>query len=1005
MFVDVSGFTSLGERLDPESLHQVMSRYFAEMHQVVERHGGLVEKVIGDGIMAVFGVPLLHEDDALRAARAALEMRDALEGLNDELSAKWDVRLQTHTGLNTGEVVVTETADGAAQTFGDTVNVAQRLEAAAAPGEILVGAVTARLLRGVGALTPIKPLRLKGKTAPVEASRLIAMGHDERRTAGTASDLVGRDEELAQLLATFDRVVAEGRPAMVTITGPAGIGKSRLARTLLDRLSDRAAVVAGRCLPYGEGITYWPIAEIVRRLAGRPEESAIAEAAGGGPEARTIGHRIARVVGIAPGGVAVEEAHWAVRRLLEIRAAQRPLIVVIDDIHWAEPTLLDLIEHVALLAGEVPMLVLCLARPELLDRRPGWSALGERTSELLLGPLADDDAAALLGRLTAGAGVAPPDVASVLETAEGNPFFLEQIVAMRAEPGDGQAQIPASIQALLAARVDALPHAERAVIDRAAVEGRAFHRSAVAELLPSEERSGLEAALGGLTRRQLVSPGAGELPGDAGYRFVHILVRDVVYELLPKATRAELHERYAAWLDERAGPRYEELVGYHMEQAHRWHSELRPRADGERRALAAGAARRLGAAGRAALDRGDLPAGVNLLERTSALLPTDDPARARVLPELGLALVQLGLLPDAETLLIEAARTAAERNDAVAEAHARTAQFFAVVQVQPEAAADDVSARFDTLRQIFSAASDDLGLARLWRARALVHWLSGSTARAVAAWSRGERHARQAGDEQGRADALVWLASAYCIGPTRVSLAIMRCERILEQLRSDRRSQALAMRSLAGLHGMAGRFDVAHDLFATAHAIHAELGVSMHAVVAHDEAYVALLAGDPANAEAVLRPGCDYLQARGERALLATTAGMLAHALVEQGRDADAWTYTDLAAEDAAPDDVAAQVLWRSVRARLLARDGAVDEPDRLSAEAVELAAQTDFVMDHGDALMARGEVLRALGRADAATTAFRTAFKLYQRKENVVSAERARAIADELPAWRAPVR
>jgi predicted ATPase/class 3 adenylate cyclase len=1005
IFADVSGFTALGERLDPESLQQVIARYFAEMRQVVARHGGSVEKLIGDAVMAVFGVPVLHEDDALRAARAALEMRDALEVLNEALAQQWDVRLQTHTGLNTGEVVVSDSADGGSLTYGDTVNVAQRLEAAAAPGEILVGSVTARLLQGVGRLTAVRPLRVKGKTDPVAAWRLLGIGEDERHTTGAAADLVGRDAELADLLTAYERVVAGRRPAMVTITGAAGIGKSRLARALVERLSDRAAVVAGRCLPYGEGITYWPLAEIVRRLAGRAEETAIAEAAGGGPEGQAIAERLVRVIGIATGGVPVEEAHWAARRLLEIRAAQRPLIVMIDDLHWAEPSLLDLVEHVVTLADEVPLLLICLARTELHDRRPTWFDHDGRTSELALGPLAPDDAATLLDQLTAGAGVEPIDASQLLETAEGNPFFLEQIVAMRAEPGDAATRTPASIHALLAARIDALPHAERAVIDRAAVEGRGFHRSAVAELLEPGERADLDVTLEALARRRLITPGAGELPGEAGYRFVHILVRDVAYELLPKAIRATLHERYAAWLDERAGARYEELVGYHLEQAHRLQSELRPSAGAERRSLAAGAARRLSAAGRAALDRGDLPAGVNLLERTAALLPPDDPARAPVLPELGLALVQLGLLPEAESLLIEAARSAAEYGDPLAEAHARTAQFFAVVQVQPEAAADDLSRRFDALQETFARASDDLGLARLWRARALVHWLNGNTAKAVSAWSRGERHARQAGDEQGRADALVWLSSAYSIGPTRVPVAIQRCERILEQLEYDRRSQALAMRALASLHAMAGRFDAARDLFARGQAIHDDLGVSMHAAAAHDEAFVARLAGDPATAEALLRPGCDYLQSRGERALLATTAGMLAEALLEQGQDAEASTYTDIAAEDAAPDDLAAQVLWRSVRARLLTRDGDPDEADRLSAEAVELAAKTDFVLDHADTLMARGEVLRAIGQPDGATRSFRKALELYDRKGNVVAAQRARRVVDERPAWRSAGR
>ena len=331
---------------------------------------------------------------------------------------------------------------------------------------------------------------------------------------------------------------------------------------------------------------------------------------------------------MVPGAVAVEEANWAVRRLLEVRAAERPLVVVVDDIHWAEPTMLDLLEHVTTVARDVPLLLVFLARPEFLERRADWAG-GPPQPSVALGPLPDDDAALLFAELTAGTGIGAADAERVLATAEGNPFFLEQIVALREGGGAGT---PPSIQALLAARIDALPPSERAVVDRAAVEGRGFHRSALAELLPAATRGRLDTALEGLTRRQLIRPGAGELPGEAGYRFVHILVRDVVYELLPKASRAELHERYASWLDERAGPRYAELVGYHLEQAHRWHSELRPSATAERRALATAAADRLTAAGQAALQRGDLPAGVNLLERTAALLRRTTPRGRRCSP-------------------------------------------------------------------------------------------------------------------------------------------------------------------------------------------------------------------------------------------------------------------------------------------------------------------------------------------------------------------------------------
>jgi class 3 adenylate cyclase/tetratricopeptide (TPR) repeat protein len=990
LFSDVSGFTTLAERLDPESVQQLMGRYFGEMRRVIERHGGTVEKFIGDAVMALFGVPVVHEDDALRAARAALEMRAALDALNDELESRWDVRLSTHTGLNTGEVVVGAGAGGEPLAYGDALNVAQRLEGSAAAGEILVGAATARLIAGAARVEEIDPLFVRGREGRVAAWRLHDVS-EERAAAATARALVGRDDELGRLRDAFAGVVAAGRPRLVTIVGAAGIGKSRLARALLDEVAGRATTVGGRCLPYGEGVTYWPVAEIVRRAAGGADEAAIAALAGGGAEGAAIAARIARAVGFSPGSVAVEETHWAVRHLLEIQAARGPLVVVVDDIHWAEPTLLDLLAYLATAAADVPLLLLCLARPELLERRPDWGDLGGRSTIVAVGPLPDAEAAALVEDL-AGGDLGAEERERLLATAEGNPLFLEQMVAVRAEAaasGDGP---PPTIQALLSARIDALPAAERAVVDRAAVEGRNFHHAAVAELLPPAERPRLDDALAALQRRELIRPAREELPGEAGYRFSHILVRDVAYGLLPKATRAELHEAYAGWLEPRAGGAHGELVGYHLEQAHRCHAEVRPRAVAERRTLGTRAAGHLGTAGRGALAHGDLPAGVNLLERATALLPDDEPARGAMLPELGIALVQLGRLRDADRLLTDAARRATATHDALSESHAVTARFFARVQVDSEAASGELDGRFATLRETFTVAGDELGLSRLYRAEALVHWLAGQSAKAEAAWMRATRHARRAGDEHGGADALVWLASAAHSGPTPVPEAIVRCRRILGQLRHDRMSQALTLRPLASLEAMAGRFDRAQALLDRATAIVDDLGVSLTSAPAHFEAVIALLRGDGAAAEAALRPGYAHLEEMGERALLATTAALVAQAVVLQGRLDEAWRLADVAQEAAAADDLSAQILSRSARAQVLALRGDHAAADRLSAQAVALAARTDWLQDHGDALLVRSDVLRAGGDPEGASAAAGAALELYERKGSRVAAERARA-------------
>src|SRR5262245_21429148 len=402
LFSDVSGFTALGDRLDPESLQQLIGEWFDEADRIIAHHGGTVEKFMGDEVMAVFGVPTVHEDDALRAARAALELRDTLVELNERLARRWGVRLAVHTGVNTGEAIIGLAPGGEASTSGEAVNAAQRLEAAARPGEVLIGDETARLIRGAADLDRVDGASGAG---PAAAWRLAAIaptagGPPERLEA----PFVGREPELDALRRAFERVVAARTPRQITILGPAGIGKSRLVAELLAELGGDATAVVGRCLPYGEGITYWPVVEIVRQLSGATTEAALASLLGGGApneESRLVASRVARAAGLASGALPVEEAQWGVRRLLEDVAGREPLIVVVEDIHWAEPTLLDLLEHLATRANDVPLLLICLARPELLDGRPSWLAsAGDRGSLVRLDALTPGVAGELLERLS-----------------------------------------------------------------------------------------------------------------------------------------------------------------------------------------------------------------------------------------------------------------------------------------------------------------------------------------------------------------------------------------------------------------------------------------------------------------------------------------------------------------------------------------------------------------------------------------------------------------------------
>ena len=445
-FCDVSGSTALGERIDPESLRQVMARYFEMAKTILERHGGTVEKFIGDAVMAVFGVPTVHEDDALRALRAAGELRDGLAALNDELERTYGTRLELRIGVNTGEVV-TGTEERIAT--GDAVNVAARLEQAAPPGEVLVGEETLRLVRDSVEVEPVEPVAAKGKAEPVRAYRLLSVkAVTETRRGG--APMVGRERQRKLLEGAFANVVGERSCELFTVLGTAGVGKSRLVAEFLRSL-EHATVARGQCLSYGEGIGYWPVTEVVMQLRGDVSVDRATAALGS-------------ILGDESVAATPDEIAWAFRKLLESRAAERPLVVVFDDVHWGEPAFLDLVEHVADLSRDAPILLLCLARPELLDHRPAWGGGKLNATNVLLEPLAPDESRELIDALVHEEQLGAELRARILESAAGNPLFVEEMVAMIAERGATDVSVPPTIHALLAARLDQLDAAERNVL-------------------------------------------------------------------------------------------------------------------------------------------------------------------------------------------------------------------------------------------------------------------------------------------------------------------------------------------------------------------------------------------------------------------------------------------------------------------------------------------------------------------------------------------------------------
>jgi class 3 adenylate cyclase/tetratricopeptide (TPR) repeat protein len=964
VFCDLVGSTALGERTDPEVLRELMGRYHAALRAILERHGGTVEKFVGDAAMAVFGIPQVHEDDALRAVRAAAEMREAVAALG----------LQVRIGVNTGEVV---TGAGETLVTGDAVNVAARLEQAAGGGEVLLGAATERLVCDAVRAEPVAPLELKGKSEPVPAYRLLELTPDVPAfTRPLRAPFVGRAAELERLEAALAAARERRAPQLATIVGPPGIGKSRLARELV--MAADARVLVGRCLSYGEGITYWPLAEIAGQL---PDLRA---ALGDGREAELAAARIGAALGTADWRAAPEEIAWGFRKLFETLARERPLIVVLDDIHWAEPTLLDLVEYLATFAQDAALLLLCTARGELFDARPTWAAPRPNATLLTLAPLAGGEVQALLERL---GDLAPAVRARVVDAAEGNPLFVEQLVAMQAGSADGEVEIPPTLHALLSARIDALPEPERAVVECAAIEGRLFHRGAVAELLPEDERPGVGGCLLTLVRKELIRPDRAELPGDDGFRFAHILVRDAAYEAIPKRARAELHERYADWLtarlDEQAPP---EILGHHLEQGAGYRAELgAPDA-----ALGERAARHLLDAARTARGRQDTRAATSVIARAVALVPTAGPLRAELLAEQGLALYDAGELASAGETLREAAALAHAAGDTHVEWLARIKSEFVRLRVAPEGASEE--AVREAQAAIAAVPGDHEVLAHAWYLIGEAHLMWARAAERGEAIERACEHARAAGDVPLEIELLVQNAPAIAFGPVPVPEGLRRVEALLAEKGDIPAVQGYALHLLGHLRARVGQFDEARAAIARWREDMRELGRELpYATAAGCMWDVCALAGDLEGGEAVLRDACTILEPAGEKSFLSTIVGYLAECVYRQGRLEEAERLSDVCAQLGASDDHLNEALWRAVRAKVLAARGEHGQALDLARTAVEVAARTDFLDARGDALLDLAEVLRAAGRDGEAAGAAAEALKLYERKGNRLGAQRAR--------------
>jgi class 3 adenylate cyclase/ketosteroid isomerase-like protein len=1025
VFADLVGSTALQEALDAESVLRVMDRFYEAMRGVIESQDGRVEKFIGDAVVAVFGVPSVREDDALRAVRAAAEMSAALGELNEELERVWGVRLAMRVGVNTGELVVRE--EGIL--VGDTMNTAARLEQAAGAGEVLVGRATWRLVHHAVELEPVTALELKGKAGRARAWRLVSASRAEGPPA--EAPLVGRVGELERLRSALDDAVSGRACRLVSVIGLPGVGKTRLARELGRTVGDQARLIMGRCEPTGEGITFLPVAEVLRTVAGigeaDPADTVRAKlralAPEDDPDRDRLVEGIAGVLGVAESSSA-QETFWALRRGVENLARERPLVLVLDDLHWGQPMLLDLVEHLVEWVHDAPVLIIALARPELRETRDALAVAGRRLADVIeLGPLDQGESRELVSGLLGEVELPPALSARILATTEGNPLFLGETMRMLVDEGvlrrDGDAwvaaddlgtvDVPPTIQALLAARLERLRADERSVVESAAVIGKQFYRGAVAELVAPPVGVGIDGHLDALRRKDMVEPEGSYWIDEPVYRFHHILVRDAAYRSLLKEARAALHERFADWLVHKAGElvgEHEEVIAFHLEQAHEYRRQLGP-LDERGRALGVRAAERLHSAGRRALAREDLAAAANLLGRA---LARETRADVEILWDLCEAVLSAGDTGAGGPLVDRLAAEAGDDPRHRARAEILAAQLANLTGAgHVEATIESAAAAAATLREL----GDRAGEAKACHVSAEANARLGQVAAVETALDRALAAAREADDPRRITAVLAGAPRAALWGPSPVVRASGRCldvVRIVRMTRGNPHVEAIALRCQAVLEAMRGRMVAAREILVAGRATLEELGLALELnETAVHAGIVELLAGDPVMAAGHLRAARDGFEALGVASGAAQAAALLARALIEQGgSDAEALEQT-IFAEEHGGEDLKTTITWSSVRAEALARTGDFEQALTYARHAVALADPTDALADKADASMSLARVLLAAGQDAEAREAAAAASAWYAAKGHAVgvgwaarlAGERAAPVAEQVPATR----
>ncbi len=955
LFCEVCDPTGLAG-LDPEVLTDTMDEAFAVMRASISAHGGTIQNRTQDGVSAVFGVPQLHEDDAARAVRAAAEIQARLRATDPEHGGP----VRCRCGISTG---VTLVGAGGSRVTGQAVSVAAAIGAAAAPGEIRLSSETLDLVRDAVQVEPLPPVTLRGGTHSVTVFRIVDV---DPLAPGVARRLdvpiVDRRRELRLMRESWDRVVDEAGCHLFTVLGDAGVGKSRLVSELLGTVADAAWVLQGRCLHYGEGITFWPLIEALDPIGAAVQ-----------PILDLLTH----------GGAATrEELFWEVRRLFESLAAERPVILHVDDLQWAEPMLLDLLEHVVDLSRGAPIEVLCTARPELFDERPTWAGGKLNATTVLLEPLSTSDSEALLDLVVDGL---DSDVRErIVDASEGNPLFLEEMAALARERQS--TAVPPTIHALIAARLERLRPEERDLLERAAIEGQVFHQRVVRALGVDPPASELQATLATLTRKELIRPHPATIDGDDAFSFRHMLIRDAAYDALPKNKRADLHERLAHWLEETPDDIAEkdQLLAWHLERAIRYREELGRPIDAR---LAVSAAQHLHVAGLKARERNDADAAQKLLERGLALAPEGESLSVRIGLDLAEELIEAGELTRADELLARA-----ERDPDYADA-AVVSRLEWLIRVRPHDAAGEIADKLPGALRRLARAGDECGLARAHLAMRMMHVLESKATPAAEQARLAAEHAGRAGDEGLQSRALAMYLTSIMYG--RQDARAIQHE--LDRIEDVKPGSYLAARidlTRGELARLEGDFETARQLMAAAiDGFHA-LGMPWYAAQCEqDLGRMELSAGDPKAALGPLRRSETILLQLGERLRRSTTQAHIAQAQELLGERDAAIAAIEIAEGLGAPEDVLNYAVTHQVRARLALADGDGEAALRWARSAVEYASQTDYIVFQAGAKLELARIEFALGRLDAAVASAEAALELFSLKGDQPGAERSRAL------------